>query len=383
VAENGKSGVRVSQFESNRTGNSGDPSQLPVIEISKKARQKFRSRLYQEARELFRIGLEKEPDNPYLLSGMGDASRETGDFEDAERCYRRLLEVDKNNLFALRGLGDVCKKQGRHQESIRLWKQYLSLRPRDKHVMTRIADSCKALQQYDKAEEAYRQILQFAPEDRFALTGMADLQHRLGRDEEAIRYYEKVLEFDQNELHILTIIGKLCWRINNFDKAESYFRRALKIDPHNPYALYGLGNCYRWHRQYAKAIEIWQEILHYSEGTQALFTRMGDAYVNLGDLEAAKKSYLRGLEINYDRYALVGLIRLYSDLNQRDQATAAFWELMAHETDVAAQLEELCKRFVRTGQREAMLRFFIHILQSGTGSQQVLDEIQALVARLS
>lgn len=373
----------MSHSENRGTGNGRDPRQLPVIEISKKARQKFRARQYQEARDLFRIGLEKEPDNPYLLSGMGDASREAGDFAEAEQCYRRLLEVDKNNLFALRGFGDVCKKLGRHQEAIRLWKQYLALRPRDKHVMTRIADSCKALLQYDKAEEAYRQILQLAPGDRFALTGMADLQHRLGQDDEAIRYYEKVLEFDQNELHILTIIGKLCWRINDFDKAENYFRRALKIDPHNPYALYGLGNCYRWHRQYAKAIEIWQEILHYSEGNQALFTRMGDAYVNLGDLVAAEKSYLRGLELGYDRYALVGLIWLYCDIDQSEKAIEAFWRLIEHETDVATQLEELSKRFVRTGQRKEMLQFFQSLLQAASGGEHVLNEIQMLVDRLS
>jgi tetratricopeptide (TPR) repeat protein len=373
----------VSYSEGSGHGSAGDMSQLPVIEISKRARQKFRARQYQDARDLFRIGLEKEPENPYLLSGMGDACRETGDFEEAERCYRRLLDVDKNNLFALRGLGDVCKKLGRHQESIRLWKQYLALRPRDKHVMTRIADSCKALMQYDKAEEAYLQILQLAPDDRFALTGMADLQHRQGRDAEAIRYYEKVLEFDQNELHILTIIGKLCWRINDFDKAENYFRRALKIDPHNPYALYGLGNCYRWHRQYAKAIEIWQEILHHSEGNQALFTRMGDAYANLGELESAKNSYLRGLSLGYDRYALVGLIQIYCDLNQSDKAIAAFWELIENESDVASQLEELSKRFVRTGQRQAMLQFFQSLLQSETENQHVLAEIQSLVGRLA
>lgn len=373
----------MSYSENRGTGNAGDPSQLPVIEISKRARQKFRARHYQEARDLFRIGLEKEPENPYLLSGMGDASREVGDFEVAEHCYRRLLEVDKNNLFALRGLGDVCKKQGRHQEAIRLWKQYLTLRPRDKHVMTRIADSCKALLQYDKAEEAYRQILQFAPDDRFALTGMADLQHRLGQDDEAIRYYEKVLEFDQDELHILTIIGKLCWRINDFDKAENYFRRALKIDPQNPYALYGLGNCYRWHRQYAKAIEIWQEILRHSEGTQALFTRMGDAHIHLGNLETAEKSYLHGLELGYDRYALVGLVWLYCDSGRCEQAVTVFWELIKNEADVVVLIEELSKRFVRSGQRGEMLQFFESLLQSGAGSRQVLEEIQALVSRLS
>ncbi|NOY12311.1 MAG: tetratricopeptide repeat protein, partial [Deltaproteobacteria bacterium] len=363
-------------------GNRGEKRQLSVIEISKRARQKFRARRYSDARELFNEGLQREPDNPYLLSGMGDACREAGDFAEAERCYRHLLEIDKRNLFALRGLGDVCKKMGRHQEAIRLWTQYLSLRPRDKHVMTRIADSCKALVQYEKAAEIYQQILQLDPGDRFALTGIADLQHRLGKDEEAIEYYERVLQFDATELHILTIIGKLCWRINAFEKAERYFRRALAIDPHNPYALYGLGNCFRWYHQYDKAIEIWEEILKYNEGTQALFTRMGDAHVHLGNIDAAEASYLKAVELGEDPYAIAGLVRLYCERQDWSRASEQFWRLVSSEDEAGKQLGELTKRFVRSGQRDIMLDLFHRLLTTGNESHPATAEIKALLEKL-
>mgnify|MGYP001301562723 CR=1 FL=1 len=61
----------------------GGKQQLSVIDLSKKGRQKFRARRYQEAMQLFGEGLQREPDNPYLLSGMGDACRETGDYSEA------------------------------------------------------------------------------------------------------------------------------------------------------------------------------------------------------------------------------------------------------------------------------------------------------------
>ncbi len=372
----------MSYSDNNSEGGSHDRGQLSVIDISKKGREKFRSRKYREACELFALGLEREPDNPYLLSGMGDACREIGNLEEAERCYRRLLDVDRNNLFALRGLGDVCKKQGRHQEAIRNWKQYLGLRPRDKHVMTRIADSCKTLMQFDQAEETYRQILKYDPQERFALTGIADLQHRLGRDVEAIRYYEMVLEFDQNELHILTIVGKLCWRINDFDKAEKYFRRALKIDPKNPYALYGLGNCYRWHRQYQKTLEVWSEILEFSEGNKTLHSRMGDVYVHLNQPEAAEKSYQLALQEGYDRFAMVGLVRLLCERDMWQQAIDIFWSLCEKEEAADLQLEELSKRFVRSGQRELMLAFFRRLLAAERGSEAACTGIRSLLEKL-
>ncbi len=366
-------------------GNSANNTQRQpsIIDISKKARQKLRSRQYVEARDLFSLGLEREPENPYLLSGMGDACREIGDFHEAERCYSKLLDVDKNNLFALRGLGDVCKKLNRHQEAIKMWDRYLVLRPQDKFVMTRVADSCKVLMQFERAEKAYRQILQFAPGDRFALTGVADLQHRMGRDEEAIETYEKVLKFDANELHILTIIGKLCWRISDFERSEKYFRRALQIEPNNPYALYGLGNCYRWYRQYEKAIEVWQKILLHSEGTQALHTRMGDAYLNLGRLEEAERGYRKSLEFGEDLFATAGLVCLCSDRKDWDSAAHFFGLLTVNESETSGQIEMLIRRFVRSGQRESMLDLFRYLLATGDEDKAVLDEIDSQLKRLS
>ncbi len=372
----------MNQSENENTQDN-QPAQVSVIELSKKGRQKLRSRQYPEAHELFRSGLDLEPENPYLLSGMGDVCRETGDYDEAERCYRLLLDVDGRNLFALRGLGDVCKKLNRHQEAIQLWEKYLSLRPQDKHVMTRIADSCKVLMQFDRAEQVYHNILNIAPRDRFALTGLADLQHRLGKDREAINTYERVLKFDENELHILTIIGKLCWRISDFERAERYFRRALKVDPQNPYALYGLGNCYRWHRKYDKAIEIWQEILKKSEGTQALHTRMGDAFYHLGQLSAAQESYRKALAFGADPFATAGLICLYSELRERDTASQYFWTLVSGEADPLRQLDLLAKRFVRAGQQEPMMDLFRYLLANGGEDRRVLDGLESQLNSLA
>lgn len=355
---------------------------LSVIELSKKARQKLRAKAYAEAKQLFRTGLEQEPRNPYLLSGLGDACRETADYAAAETSYRKLLEVDGDNLFALRGLGDVYKKLDRHEEAISLWEKYLQLRPQDKHVMTRIADSYKTLMAYDRAEQVYQRILKQAPRDRFALTGMADLQHRRGADMEAIRTYEKVLEFDENELHILTIVGKLCWRISDFNRAERYFRRALQVAPRNPYALYGLGNCYRWHRQYAKAIEIWQKILEDSEGTQALHTRMGDAYFHLDRLQDAEQSYRRALRFGEDMFAAAGLISLYLQQDRLDLAVETFQDMLEPQGDLLKRVDHLVRRLLRSGQNSALRKLFEELLTHGVSSQPVADELRKCLKSL-
>jgi tetratricopeptide (TPR) repeat protein len=321
---------------------------------------------------LFAEGLELEPDNPYLLSGMGDASREMGNFEVAEGCYLKLLHIDEKNLFALRGLGDVYKKLNRHADAITMWERYLHLRPRDKHVMSRIADSAKVLLQFERAEQTYLSIIEFAPDDRFALSGLADLQHRLGKDHEAIQLYEKILGFGGKSLHILTILGKLCWRVSDFDKGEIYFRRALEIDPDNPYALYGLGNCHRWHKRYKEAIEVWQKILEDSEGTQALHTRMGDAYYHIGMKQEAARSYRRSIGFGRDPFAMAGLICLSVDTGDLETAVNMFIELVVADDDPFYQLDMLSRRFIRDQHKHLMEGFYRNLL-AGTNSYREFD----------
>ena len=357
-------------------------TELSVIDLSKQGRQKLRSRRYREASTLFLQGLEREPENPYLLSGLGDASREMGHFDLAESCYQKLLKHDENNLFALRGLGDVYKKLARHADAITMWERYLKLRQRDKHVMSRIAESAKVLLQFERAEEMYLSILAFAPDDRFALTGLADLQHRLGKDHEAIKIYEQILSFDGNGIHILTILGKLCWRISDFDRAEVYFRRALEVEPRNPYALYGLGNCHRWHRRYQEAIEVWQKILKDSEGTQALHTRMGDAYYHIGRKQDAAESYKRAIGFGRDPFSLAGLVCLSVDTGDMDTAIDTFFDLVVNDVDPFFQLDMLSKRFERAKQTDRMQAFYRQLLQLDSPNRQLDADLAAVIEKL-
>ena len=46
-----------------------------------------------------------EPENSYILVGLGDLYRQTSKFGKAISFYSRLLEFDESNVFALRGIG--------------------------------------------------------------------------------------------------------------------------------------------------------------------------------------------------------------------------------------------------------------------------------------
>lgn len=335
-----------------------------LVQLSKNARRFYRQHDYRKACQLYRQGLESDPQNIYLLSGLGDACRVSQDYAGARRAYESLLHIQPDNLFALRGLGDLCRDEGDFLAAIHLWQHYLGLRPEDIYVMMRVADAYKALDQIELAESFYRQILELSPQDTIALSGLADLLHYAGRDLEAIACYEKILTLRQDVLQTLTIVGKVCWRVGDIEKAKRFFLLALDIDPDNPYALYGLGNCYRWQRDFRRAVDTWQRILRHNPGTINLYSRLGDALGHLGELDEAEESYRLALGEGYDRYAKIGLIKLCCDQGDFGRAVEELNDLLANEADPWQQINELSQRFVLAGRREAMISFYHHLLEA-------------------
>jgi len=146
------------------------------------------------------------------------------------------------------------------------------------------------------------------------------------------------------------------------DRAREYYEKALKLDQHNPYALYGMGNFYRWTRDYPRAIEFWERLLTKNEGTVNLLTRLGDAYRNVGRMDDAEKTYMGVLNRNYDKYAQLGLAKLRCLQGREEEALDAFDLFCTNEGTDPKIVNDMCDLLTQSGRREAAVRFYAAVL---------------------
>ena len=144
---------------------------MKILELSKRGHQLLKEKSYLEACALFEEARKLEPNNPYILVGIGDAQRGLNNFSKAAQCYQRVLDQDPENLFALRGLGDTRRDQDLIDEALVLWERYIQCRPRDIFVLTRIADGYKAIGKLQLAEECYQRALNIKKKDSHASDG--------------------------------------------------------------------------------------------------------------------------------------------------------------------------------------------------------------------
>ena len=353
-----------------------------LIELSKHGHQLLKNRRYAEASQVFE-NKKLAPDDPYIMTGMGDALRQQKEFAAAAGYYRQVLGIDPYNPFALRGLGDALRGLHQYGDAIEFWKKYLQQKDyKDFFVLTRIADCYKNLDKYEDSHNYYQKALALEANDRYVLMGLADLYHKHGLELQAIEYYEKALSSGVTLIKILTIVGNLHYRHGNYEKARMYYEKTLAQDPHNSYALYGLGNYYRWEKDYRRAVELWEKILEMDDGTAILMTRLGDAYRNLCEYEAAERAYKSNLDKDYNMFSMVGMIKLLSLQGRMKEACDCYDELLRNEGEDRKIFAEVGEGLIQNNQHSQALHFFHHALQRQKENPAVSRIIGDLVRQL-
>ena len=118
-----------------------------------------------------------------------------------------------------------------------------------------------------------------------------------------------------------------------FKKAMDYYEKALKINPHDSYSWHGKADCFRGEKNLPSAINAWQRALRYGMDPKMVMTRIGDAYLKLGDLQQAEVHYKKTLNIGYDKFAYLGIAKIHIKRNNIDKAIDIFSVLLQNDPD--------------------------------------------------
>lgn len=331
---------------------SDGPALDSAIDLSRKGNRLLRKGLFQEAEQVLREAYELNPDNPYILVGLGDLYREQKKFGKAVNYYEKILSIDEKNVFALRGAGDAHRGKNEHDRAISYWKRYLECNEDDIQVLTRVGDSYKKLKKYSESEKYYLRALEINDKDKYALLGVGSLFYKLEKDDKALRYLGRLLELDEGYVAVLTMVGNIYRRRQEYDRAIQYYAKAVELEPGNTFALYGLGDCNRWMKNYDEVVKWWSMILEKEPRNQVMHSRVGDACLNTGDYEKAVEHYQASLRIRFDPYACQGMARIFRRQGKYPEAVEYCRKVLRQSPNNLRVLEELAEIYREMGETE-------------------------------
>lgn len=360
--------------------NSHEMIQKKIAELSKSGYHLLKDEQLDDAIYCFLKILDLDPDNSYALVGIGDAKRKKGDFQEASRYYNMCLQLQDNN-YALFGLADCYKASRSFSKAIEIWERYLRQDDKNITVLTRVADAYRKIKDFSSSKKYYIQVLEFEANNPYALIGLGHLHYDFREYQAALGYWERILDSNSKkvDIRVLTSLGNCHRKLKTYELGLKYFEMALELDSNNFYALFGLADCYRGITDHEASLKYWKKIIKIDQKNKVILTRIGDAYRNMGDLDKAEESYNGALDIDFDIYAVLGLVSVAYARGNYEEAIVSLTDLIKKDPKNHRLYVEIARCYVALGETSRAIEILNNFLKSGVKSYMVnnlLSELQ-------
>ncbi len=210
----------------------------------------------QDAEQLCRQVLQKNPRHVDALRLLGLIAAASGDLDDAEHLLRQALASAPDHTPALFELGRVLKELERPEDAIVVYRELLTLLPDNPKAHFRLAGVLAPAALNDEAAAAYRRCLALAPKHAGAWLGLGHMLKTLGDQQEGIAAYQRclVLEPDFGEAYY-SLANLKTYRFENAEIEQ--MQRQLERDDLNDTSrvnfLFALAKAFEDRKDYAQA----------------------------------------------------------------------------------------------------------------------------------
>jgi tetratricopeptide (TPR) repeat protein len=160
--------------------------------------------------------------------------KKRGRFEEAEREIRYGLQKNPNDPFLMTSLADLCLRQGRLVEGRILAEEVLTQNPRHSDALSVIGDFFLKQRFPLKALECYRQAYNCDPKPYFILKSARALKE-LKKFEEALQELDKVLVANPENLLFLKEKALVLNQVKKFGQALEVFEKIEDLSPADPF----------------------------------------------------------------------------------------------------------------------------------------------------
>lgn len=234
----------------------------------------------EETIQLAEKALETNPNDPYLLTALGDLNARCGREDEAERRYLEAIAVQGDFKEALRGLVTLHEKQGEKPDvGSRLANEYEALIPlldNPLEVMKKLLFLLHRLGEHERCARQAASVLELLPEDTRTRRVLAISLRRSGRHAEAARVYRALLQSDPYNERFIISCAYCLDKAGKSGEAARLMEHAIRAVKKPSYSLYLiLGMVHYNSGQYHEAASVFREAIQHSpDGWQA--------YRNLG-----------------------------------------------------------------------------------------------------
>ncbi|TWU30276.1 tetratricopeptide repeat protein [Bythopirellula polymerisocia] len=126
--------------------------------------QVFFSRDYENSEEMFRSVLEKTPENPHAMNGLGWSLLNQKKYEEAKPWLEKSITIEENHWGALTGMAVIMREEGKLDEAVAIWERIAENSKGPNDATINLADYYLEQKEFDKAAKCYRKLIEWYPD---------------------------------------------------------------------------------------------------------------------------------------------------------------------------------------------------------------------------
>lgn len=254
-----------------------------------------------QAAELFRRGLEIDPDHLELRLNLGLALVRAERPDAALETLREAVERHPESAQAHHDLGTVLRAHLRHGDAVASFERAVELRPDYAEAWFNLANALAGAERWAEAEEALLRHRELQPDDTRTLYLLAMAHHEQGRSAEAIVELRELLGQDPADPQLRRGLAQILDRTGRSDEAMEVWMGAAELRPPPDEAGEFLDAAARiaWRKgDRQQAIRIWRRWTEIEPGSSPAHTALANALQLAGRRAAAVREFRRAVELD-------------------------------------------------------------------------------------
>lgn len=248
----------------------------------------IRATAFVDAEKYLKFAIEKkfsqESSFMLILAGLYSA---TGREKESINTYKEVLLIDKSNEEACIFLAKNLSGSGKSKDAINILNK-CSLNSSDNPIFPYYIGKIYLIDdKKELAEKFFKKALKINPTYYQAALGRGLIKEEVQDFDGAVNIYKEYLELDAENLVILNRLVQTLFVLEKFENIIPYVEELIRQDSSNVNLKVKLGILYTEKKEYAKAIDIFENILKLAPESDKILYYLGALYQQIEKFENA------------------------------------------------------------------------------------------------
>jgi tetratricopeptide (TPR) repeat protein len=260
---------------------------------------------FKEALNEYRKALKLAPNNPTLLTNIGNALQIQGENEKALSWLDKAISQDPGNAVAHNNFGNALWSLGKDREAVAAYKRALELNSNLADTHRNLGGIFIELEELDDAIDSFNQALRINPKDIKSYQGLGRARNAQGNLDQAVSAYQKAIAIDPANAEYYRELGRAFGDHGEIEKAISAHRKAVEINPKYAKAYQALSKNKKFteYDDDMKAMESLFSTKRISDKDSIhLAFGLGKAYEDLGNFDKSMEFVIKATRLKRNLY---------------------------------------------------------------------------------